>query len=61
MLAIDNLLKEYKNTFGDAFPTMCFQDESWGSICSRIEQCLKQGKPAEEVFSLDYADSKKMY
>ena len=55
MSKVDDLLKKYEDVFGDMFPTMCFQDEDWDSICDKIEQCLKQNKTAKELFNLDYS------
>ena len=50
------LMKKYRKKFGKNFPTMCFLGASISEVNSMIEKCLKQGKPAEKIFGLDYTN-----
>lgn len=48
------LLDKYADTFGDVFPTMCFQTDSDENLMERIQRCLDENVPAKKLFSLDY-------
>lgn len=50
------LLEKYRRKFGQNFPTMCFLGASISEVNAAIEKCIKQGKPAEEIFGLDYTN-----
>lgn len=51
----DRLWSQYHNTFGDYFPTMCFQADGVTEQIERMEACLRSGKRAEEVYQLNYS------
>ena len=50
------LLDVYYEKFNDMFPTMCFQTATEKEMKTMVEQCIKENKPAEELFDLDYDD-----
>ena len=50
------LLDVYYEKFSDMFPTMCFQTATEKEMKTMVEQCIKENKPAEELFDLDYDD-----
>ena len=45
------LMKKYKEMFGDNFPTYIL-----GLDEDKIQECIDKGKTAEELFNLDYED-----
>lgn len=48
------LMDKYYATFGEHFPTMDFQTATDEEMIQKMELCLKENKPAEVVFNLDY-------
>lgn len=56
MKTLMELLDVYYEKFNDMFPTMCFQNATEKEMKTMVEQCIKENKPAEELFDLDYDD-----
>lgn len=50
------LMNEYKETFGENFPTMCFLGASISELNDMIKRCLDEKKVAKKLFSLDYTN-----
>lgn len=48
------LMDKYYSVFEEHFPTMDFQTATDEELMQKMEQCLKENKPAEVVFNLDY-------
>ena len=48
------LMDKYYSMFGEHFPTMDFQTATDEEMMQKMERCLKENKPTEVVFNLDY-------
>lgn len=48
------LMDEYYEAFGEMFPTMDFQTDTEEELMQKMRFCLKENKPAEKLFNLDY-------
>lgn len=46
---------QYHDLFDSWFPTMCFQTDTKEEMVRKMTLCIEKGKPAEEVFNLDYS------
>ena len=55
-MEFQSLFEKYHDTFGEWFPTMCFQADTEQEMAERINKCLEVSKPAEEVFNIDYGN-----
>lgn len=55
MEKFDELWEKYHNRFVEWFPTMCFPSDTDEDFIKRMETCIQQGKPAKEVYHLDYS------
>ena len=56
MREILKMMDLYEEKFGDIFPTMCFQTDTDEEMIDKMDQCIKAGKPAKELFGLDYSN-----
>ena len=43
--AVAELMAEYRERFGDSYPTFVNPDDSYDEVCRKILDCLERGKP----------------
>lgn len=53
-MMLDELLKEYIDAFGEAFPLMCCMGMARSEIADTIRKCIDSGKPFEPEEGADY-------
>lgn len=53
-MVLDELLKEYIDMFGEAFPLMCCMGMARSEIADSIRNCIDSGKPFEPEEGADY-------
>lgn len=53
----DVIMGKYHDKFNKYFPTMCFMLATDDELIKMMEDCMKSGKSAEDLYNLDYKNN----